>query len=88
MTMQECKIDIFEAIFKITSFKPKLQNQEEKICSNNLKTLKMLHTFMSMCKWEEAEQNLEQHVNKAASSCVHTLLDSFEAYFSHHQAAE
>ena len=86
--LKRCKIDIFEVISKITSFKQKIQNLEKEICSNHLKTLKKLQIFMSAIKWEEAEQNLEQCIIKEASSYVHTLLDSFEAYFPSHQAAE
>ena len=43
---------------------------------------------MPTCKWEETEQNLEQRTIEAASSHVHNLLDSFEAFFLSHQAAE
>ena len=42
---------------------------------------------MSICKWEETEQNLEQHIIKVASFHVNILHDSFEAYFPSHQAA-
>ena len=48
----------------------------------------MLQTFMSTCKWKETEQNLEQRIIEVASSHVNILHDSFEAYFSSHQAAE
>ena len=48
----------------------------------------MVQTFMSTCKWEETEHNLEQDIIKAASSHLHTLLDSFEAYFPSYQALQ
>ena len=80
ITLQGCGIDIFEATFKITSFKQKLESLEKEICSNNLQNLKTFQTFMSTCKWEEAEQNLEQRIIKVASSHVNILRDSFEAY--------
>ena len=88
ITLQGCGIDIFEATSKITSFKQKLESLEKEICSNNLQNLKTLQTFMSTCKWEETEQNLEQRIIEVASSHVNILRDSFEAYFPIHQAAE
>lgn len=87
-TLQGCGIDIFEATSKITSFKQKLESLEKEICSNNLQNLKMLQTFMSTCKWEKTEQNLEERINEVASSHVKILSDNFEAYFPSHQAAE
>ena len=50
ITLQGCKIDIFEATSKITTFKQKLESLEKEICSNNLQNLKTLQTFMSTCK--------------------------------------
>ena len=88
ITLQGRGIDIFEATSKITSFKQKLESLEKEICSNNLQNLKTLQTFMSTCKWEETEQNLEQRIIEVASSHVNILRDSFEAYFPIHQAAE
>lgn len=85
-TLQGKRIDIIEATSKITSFKQKIQILKEEICSNSLKSLKTLQTFMSTCKWEKIEQKLEQRIMKVASSHVPTLLDSFEAYFPSHQA--
>ena len=73
---------------KITSFKEKLQSMEEEIRNSNLKTLKTLQTFMSTCKWEESEQDLEHLIIKAASSYVHALLASFETYLPSHQTIE
>ena len=61
---------------------------EEEICDNNLKTLNTLQTFMSTCKREESEQDLEHRITKAASSHVHALLANFETYFPSHQATE
>ena len=52
ITWQGCKIDMFEATFKITSFKQKRKNLEEEIC-NRIKTLKTLQTFTSPCKWKD-----------------------------------
>ena len=88
ITLQGYGIDVFEATSKITSFKEKLQTLEKEICNNNLKTLKTLQTFMSTCKWEESEQDLEHRITKAASSHVHALLASFQTYFPNHQATE
>ena len=88
ITLQGCGIDIFEATSKITSFKQKLESLEKEICSNNLQNLKTLQSFMSACKWEETEQDLEQRIVEVASSHVNILRDSFEAYFPSHQAAE
>ena len=88
ITLQGCGIDIYEATSKITSFKQKLERLEKEICSNNLQNLKTFQTFMSTCKWEETEQNLEQRIIELASSHLNILRDSFEAYFPSHQAAE
>ena len=84
ITLQARGIDIFEATSKITSFKQKLESLEKEICSSNLQNSKTLQTFMSTCKWEETEQNLEQHIIEVASSHVNILPDSFEAYFPSH----
>ena len=85
ITPQGRGIDIFEVTSKITSLKQKLESLEKEICSNNLQNLKMLQTFMSACKWEGTEQNLEQCIIEVASSHVNILSDSFEAYFPSYQ---
>ena len=81
ITLQGCGIDIFEASSKITSFKQKLESLEKEICGNNLQNLKTLQTFMSTCKWEETEQNLEQRMIEVASSHVNILRDNLKLTF-------